>query len=161
MQIIYPVNSVHYNNSYLHTHIKSLHSGCIYYHDCIWANTIDNEDLLNLFQSCADYDKIGLIHYFASINKIDIFHLLLSNYQYDLAWNDNILLKIAVTNNSDKILEYLLNNGVNVTSTDNFAIKVASSLDNNSLEILINYGADLTVDNNTPIKISSGIIINC
>lgn len=44
-----------------------------------------------------------------------------------LASRDNILLKIAVTNNSVNVLEYLLDNGIDPGAANHFAIKVGSA----------------------------------
>lgn len=89
-------------------------------------------------------------------NNIEWFMRVLPLYgRLDLTQKNNEFLKIAVVNNSCHILQYLVENGVDITCENNFAINVASGNTNNgslqTLELLIKLGADVRANNDYPI----------
>ena len=99
----------------------------------------------------ADMDsKISVIKYFACQNILDIFRELVESiHDFDLIFEDNALLKIAAVNDCHDIMKYLLENGIDATVDDNFAIKVATG--QKTLRILLENGADPSAGDNYPV----------
>lgn len=99
-----------------------------------------------------------LLQYYASKHKSDSFIKCVELHPIDLNFGSNILAKLAVTYNSDKILEYLIQSGLDISCCDNYLIKCAAHNGNcyskDILQILIQNGADICTDNNYPIKVA-------
>ncbi|AKI80334.1 ankyrin repeat-containing protein [Acanthamoeba polyphaga mimivirus] len=74
---------------------------------------------------------------------------LSNKFGVDLSYNNNMFLKLAVNFSNEEVLNYLIDNGIDVTVENNFAIKLQSGVFGKSsvIHLLINNGADVTVDN--------------
>lgn len=99
---------------------------------------------------CMYIEKIyGLLEYLAAHNNIDMFKKIVEKVDgINLSFHDNCLLKIAVVNDSVNVLSYLLENNIDPSVDDHFAVKVASY---KTLPILLEYGANAAFDDNLAI----------
>ena len=92
-----------------------------------------------------------IIKYLAASNKVLLFKSFVFSIaaHYNLAFDNNILLKIAVVNGCVSTVKYLLDNNTSAAAEDNFAIKVSWNAE--ITKLLLENGADASVDNNYPI----------
>jgi len=119
--------------------------------------TNDNKILnMSRFFELDKNNQLRGVQYIASINELDCFINIISTLEnFDLAYDDYVLLKIASANNAYDILRYLIQNSVDVTACNNVAIKIVIwntccfSIDiiERMLVMLIENGADIHVDN--------------
>lgn len=80
---------------------------------------------------------------------------LSDKFGVDLSCDNNMFLKFAVIYNNNEVLKYLIDNGIDVTIENNFAVKLQSgglNVNRQIIDLLINNGADITVDNYFPYR---------
>ncbi|AYV85201.1 MAG: hypothetical protein Satyrvirus6_33 [Satyrvirus sp.] len=107
-------------------------------------------------------DKIEIIKFIVSKNKLNFFINATSMCEINLDYGDNIFFCVAVANNSIDIVRYLVQNNIDVTSNNNIAIKIVpnsflmdeqmADINEKILQILIGNGADVHIDNDFPIR---------
>jgi len=103
--------------------------------------------------------QLDIIKYLTAVDNIN-FTSLLENF--NLETDDHILLKIASVNNAYRILQYFIQNGMDITVCDNFAIKavISNSQMNNHkyteeiIVMLIENGADIHVNDDLTLQLS-------
>ena len=96
-------------------------------------------------------EKVAFLKYSVCIDEVlDVFvDTYKSVGSLNLSFDNNVLLKIAIVNNSHNVLWYLLQNGVEATAENNIAIRLA--IHPRIIEELLKHGADATADDNYPI----------
>jgi len=91
------------------------------------------------------------LRYCIDKNQQDYFIKCAEYSEIDLTIDDHILPRLAIALDADKILKYLIDNGLDISCCDNYLIKTAAYNGNcNSekvLKVLIEAGADFTIDN--------------
>lgn len=89
------------------------------------------------------------------LDNVEYFKTITEFYSIDLSFDDNILWKLAVLNNANKILVCLIQNGIDVNICNHYAVKASSYWGKYKiLDILLNNGADASVDGNMPIQLA-------
>ncbi|AYV85222.1 MAG: hypothetical protein Satyrvirus7_16 [Satyrvirus sp.] len=113
-------------------------------------------ELIEIMSNIPDGTKYEFLKFFASRNILNLFLILANNLlpNIDLTYENNILLDIAIINDSVDIVNYLVKNGINVCLNNNMAIKLAAHHNSDIVKLLIENGADIHVDNDFPLKSS-------
>jgi ankyrin repeat protein len=113
----------------------------------------NTNDLLDIFYQLDEEKKNLVIKLLIAKDKFEMFKTIIPLYEnINLMVDDNIFLIIAIVNRSIDIAKYLVQNGINVSSPDNFPIKLASGSSLEFTKLLVENGADVKADDNYPLK---------
>ncbi len=83
----------------------------------------------------------------------NVFQYLIENATFDLGFENNILIKLAVNENLYHAVEILIENGVKIDFEDNILVKIASHRnDFDALRVLVENGADIHADREYALK---------
>lgn len=131
------------------------------------STTKYNETITLLTQDPYNIDQDTIFNSLEhSVNILDLnnFYLLIKNHN-DIFKNDNILIRrilyIAYQNHYQdysvyyEMIKYFIDNGLDITFNNNFAVKVASLCNENILKLVIDNGGDFNVDNEFPICLAA------
>ena len=114
----------------------------------------DVPKFLDLFHLLEDKIKYEIIKYQVAQRRTKIFMIAINSIDnFDLGFENNILLIITCIYNSYDILKYLLENGVDATVNNHLALKCAvHNCEEKIIKLLIDHGCDVNVDNDFPIR---------
>lgn len=128
-----------------------------YCHDLpryIYCGNSCDEDVNNIL--CKKQFTDEYVEYLVSNDQIDILEKINLSTQ-DITRDNNILIRIAAKHGSYLCAKYLVEHGADVTTCDNYAIRIISFSNNNRymsdfIKLLVDNGADINSDNGYPIK---------
>ncbi|AGF85095.1 repeat protein [Moumouvirus goulette] len=113
----------------------------------------------NDFNSLNDEDQKMCLKYLVASNNYDKLYEIINNSSVDIFFEDNILFYISLynssiynTQSSYNLIKLFIDEGFNVSSNDNMAIKLGANSEYSVLELLIENGSDVNVSNNMPIR---------
>ena len=130
---------------------KSLdHEYSYYLHDSFPKT---RENIIDKYMHVNQYQQFQIIQILVSRNELHQYSQMLSP-DTDLTAKNNSLLRIAIVNNSIADLKYLIDNGVDITAEDNFAIRTDSYVNSKDTDLtayLIELGADIYTNDSCPL----------
>lgn len=129
-------------------HRKNIH---IFSDNYIIENGTDKQ-LIDLFMDCNNSAQKRMIMYLVAYDNIRKFRLLVSTFDFNIRFNSNILMKIAIVNSSIKILGYLLKNGIKKSIDKNIAIKLAAGSSIEVLKMILKYKINISGGFNYPLR---------
>lgn len=112
----------------------------------VYINThthTDAEKMLEIYTNSDSKTKLEIIKYYIGMrNSVETLKFLCSDdSSIDFAADDNILLKIAAVRSSFDIVKFIIEKGVSVCASDNFAIKYGAK-NPRMVKLLLENGAD-------------------
>lgn len=118
---------------------------------------VDENDYQNLMKELREESLSvnAAINYSCYTGNLHVLKSLINEFDYDITYEDNLLLKISATSHKYNIINFLLENGANVCAGNNIAIKVMSMSYPEMINRLIDYGANIHVDNEYPLRCSA------
>ena len=121
---------------------------------------------INMLLKLNDTETIQL--YFSTLSTADITAILkcaIYNYNldtfinlvpyiknFDIRIDNDIFLILAVESNNIDSVTYFIDQGLDITTCDNYIINYSlQKISNEMLELIISYGADININNGTPL----------
>lgn len=129
----------------------------------------DYQTIIKLLNRYNEDEKIHVLKILVSLDKIDIFNRLrIDIIHLSLSYDDNIFFKIAIIYGAINMIKYLIKEGIDITTDDNFAIKNVVyrkpipcefnfdgknvfGLESELISLLITNGANIHVDDDYPL----------
>lgn len=120
------------------------------------VNSNNNDQLIDFFMTQSSDYQCQIMKIITTYNRTELFNTLMLSSGTNYA-QDEVFLAIAVLHGNYDMIDFLINNGADITANNNYAIKEACSYKyrEDIIELLINNGADIHVNNEFPISIAS------
>ena len=125
-----------------------------YLHDLIKNNR--QLVLEEFFEEYSNDNKKEILKFCATENDFDTFNLLMKQFENDLFFDDNILLKVVVVYNKYDFAKYLLENGADATVSNNLCLNLAiQNCNKQMLELLIEYDVNIRTKNDYALRFAA------
>lgn len=123
---------------------------------CIHSGThsIDSDRLINLFKDVDDDSKKEILEILSIGDNIELFQECESLSNFDISYSESKLLCVTSYNSSFRMIQYLLEKGLDPQTNNNYPIRAVvfrhRESDKNTIkaiQLLIEYGADIHFNN--------------